>query len=176
MSEHSTPTQLPLQFEDATIEIPLTQGFVALISAEDSDLALVKWFAHKSLSGHVYAYRNQYKPKQWMMKMHRVILARMLGRDLTSKELVDHINGNGQDNRRSNLRLATYSQNRVNTKLSKDNKSGFKGVRSYRKRWVAEIRFNGKTTHLGVFDTPEEASEVYKKAAIELHGEFVRFE
>lgn len=90
------------------------------------------------------------------------------------EQFIDHINGNRQDNRLDNLREATKTQNSYNTKVHKDNGTGVKGV-YYNKannNYRAQIRYNGKTISLGSFKTIEEASEVYNKKAIEIHGEF----
>jgi hypothetical protein len=87
---------------------------------------------------------------------------------------VDHINGNGLDNRKANLRLATVAENSQNARRRKDNASGFKGVYwdKYWKRWKAQIRYDGKCKRLGTFSTPEEAHEAYCRAAQDFHGQF----
>jgi hypothetical protein len=92
------------------------------------------------------------------------------------KNQIDHINGIRTDNRFSNLREATIHENGCNSRLPKNNKSGFKGVCFHRElgRWQAKIWVNRKQKHLGIFDTPEEAADAYDKAALELHGEFAR--
>jgi hypothetical protein len=90
---------------------------------------------------------------------------------------VDHINMVKNDNRIENLRAATSSLNHCNKTKHPRNTSGFKGV-SYFKRdgnWAAHICFNRKQKNLGLFATPELAHDAYKKAAIELHGEFAKF-
>ena len=87
---------------------------------------------------------------------------------------IDHINGDRADNRIVNLRLATASQNRANSKVYKTNRCGFKGVaRTPYGRWVARIHFE-KTKYLGTFDTPEEAHAAYVRAAQAAHGIFAR--
>lgn len=91
--------------------------------------------------------------------------------------LIDHINGNRSDNRISNLRPATHSQNSKNRKVSKKSKSGLKGVYLEKRtgRWEAQICTNGKNIYLGTFKSPHEAHEAYCIKAMELHGEFCRF-
>jgi hypothetical protein len=90
---------------------------------------------------------------------------------------LDHINGNRADNRISNLRIATWSQNGANKGRQTNNKSGFKGVcRTRRGGWQAQIKKDGKVLFLGVHKTPEEAHAAYCKAATKLHGAFARFE
>lgn len=167
------------------IGIPLGNNRIALIDECDSDLAQHKWFAKPSPSyargGDFMAVRslphngNVYQKTQYL---HRVIVARMIGRELERKEDVDHIDSNPLNNRRSNLRLATRAQNGANQRKPSTNTSGFKGVSFHkqRKKWGANIRVNDKLRNLGYFDTPEEAHEAYKKAAVEAFGEFARFE
>lgn len=87
---------------------------------------------------------------------------------------VDHINGDPSDDRWRNLRLATASQNIANSKISKNNTSGFKGVVKTEWGWRAEITHHRKKKHLGMFKTPEEAHGAYLMAAKHLFGEFAR--
>ena len=106
--------------------------------------------------------------------MSRVILEHY-NSDLTSLE-VDHIDLNTLDNRKINLRVATHHQNLGNLPKFKRNTSGFKGVawHSIAKRWRAYISKNGRYTHLGLFNTKEEAAVTYDKEAARLRGEFAR--
>jgi hypothetical protein len=92
------------------------------------------------------------------------------------KDQIDHINGNGLDNRIANLREATAHQNSSNVKLPKDNTSHFRGVVWHRrvKKWQAQISVRGVTKYLGCFPTPEAASAVYEAKATEIFGEFKR--
>ena len=89
---------------------------------------------------------------------------------------IDHINGIADDNRIINLRLASNTQNLHNQKLRSTNTSGFKGVSwsKQRKKWQAQCCANYVDTHLGYFDTPEEASKAYNDFASKAHGEFYR--
>ena len=105
---------------------------------------------------------------------HRIAWALMYG-EFPDGQL-DHINGEPSDNRITNLRLATESQNKANRRRSKRNSTGFKGV-SFRKRdhiYSAQIRKDKKTMWLGSYKSPEEAHRAYAKAAKEMHGEFAR--
>ena len=86
---------------------------------------------------------------------------------------IDHIDGNPQNNRKENLRLATrsqQSQNRRSGVVGRKNKGVYK--RSYGDRWTAQIWLKGKCISLGTFGSEEEAIQVRKKATLELHGEF----
>ena len=99
--------------------------------------------------------------------MHRQIL------HLTSPNiLVDHINGNGLDNRRENLRICTHSQNCRNRRISSINKCGVKGVTKYKDQWKATIFINKKQCHLGYYDNKRDAGKAYDKKAKEVYGEF----
>lgn len=107
-------------------------------------------------------------------EVHRVIWAMVTGEWPSTQ--IDHKNLDGTDNRWGNLRLATKSQNAMNTRIRKDNKSGYKGVfwdknlRKYR----ADIRLPTLRKHLGLFDDPKLAHEAYAKAVADNFGEFGR--
>lgn len=95
------------------------------------------------------------------------------------KDEIDHINLNEDDNRISNLREATRSQNNGNRGISPKNSSGFKGVwyepkSSRNKPWRAKVKHNGIQYYLGNFTTPEEAHQAYADKARELFGEYAR--
>ena len=152
-----------------TIELPLTQGKVALIDDCDVEQAEYKWCALKN--GHTfYVVRCEWliKNKQKTISLHREILKPGPGLQ------VDHVDGNGLNNRRSNLRIATGGENSRNQRLAKNNISGYKGVRWEANKWRARIMLNDKLKHLGYFTDPIEAAKAYDKAAVELFGEFAR--
>ena len=90
--------------------------------------------------------------------------------------IVDHINGNGLDNRRENLRIVTPQQNAFNRAIQTNNTSGHKGVSLVKRnnKWLARIGFNGKRIVLGTFDSYEEAVEARKMAEIKYYGEYSR--
>ena len=146
--------------------IPLNQGKSVLIDLVDIDLANFKW----TLNCGRYANRRTEKNgKGRHHSMHRIILERKLGRPIAQGMVVDHINGNGLDNCRENLREATQAQNMRNLRLRSDNTSQYKGVSHISSHtWEAEI--NGRV--IGYFDTALDASFAYDKAAIEQYGEF----
>lgn len=154
--------------------IPLTQGQVAIVDAADFEwLSKWKWHAHWSeFTQSFYAGRVEYLGdyEQYYVAMHREIL----GLKYRDKRQGDHKNGNTLDNQRHNLRIATRSQNKQNSKKYRNNKSGFKGVSFHRRigKWMAAIQVNGKPHYLGYHPTPEAAHAAYCAAAKELHGDF----
>lgn len=154
-------------------EIPLTKGKVAIVDDCDyEELSKYKWCAARRKDGLAYyAIRSVWgNGKNKRIFMHRVITECPQGMQ------VDHIDGNGLNNTRANLRNATQSQNNANSRKPKSNKSGFKGVHLHtqRKRWVAMIKINKKARYLGIFDTPELAHQAYCLAAKDLFGDFAR--
>lgn len=151
-----------------TVEIPLTRGLVALVDDEDAEwLRQWRWCALSTRRSSFYACRRQ---GACAILMHRELLQPPLGYHC------DHIDGNGLDNRRANLRLATPSQNAQNSRAKKKNSTGFRGVYREGERFVAQIRANRVTVRLGRFKTAESAHAAYCEAARRLHGEFARFE
>lgn len=170
------PSQLPL-FDSVVIK--LSKGYEAVVDAADSDLMQFKWCAHVDRKNNVvYAYRTVYSDRKDTVMIHRVILSRMLNRALDSKEKVDHIDRDGLNNRRSNLRLATSCENGFNRCRNRNSKSGLKGVSWHKKnrKWVANIRVKGKRIYLGSFANAQDAYAVYCEAAKRHFGEFARFE
>lgn len=107
-------------------------------------------------------------------KAHRLAWLYMYG-EWPSKD-IDHRDNCGDHNWIDNLRVATVSENKANSKVYKNNTSGFKGVRYYRwnGKWLARIGAGKKRIHLGYFSTREEAAEAYAIAAEKYHGEFAR--
>jgi hypothetical protein len=85
---------------------------------------------------------------------------------------VDHINRNGLDCRKENLRIATNSQNNMNRGMFKNNTSGYRGVHRKGNMWRAMIYVSGKQIRLGTFKNIKDAASAYNAAAIQYHGEF----
>lgn len=90
------------------------------------------------------------------------------------RSYIDHIDGNPSNDSWSNLREATHQQNLWNSKISKRNTSGFKGVYRDGRRWRAMILTDGRLKHLGSFPSPESANAAYCEEAGRLRGIFVR--
>lgn len=87
---------------------------------------------------------------------------------------LDHINGDKTDNRIANLREVSHAQNQMNKGVYQKNKTGVKGVRFSKGKYEAQIGHGGEMKYLGRFDTVEEASECYQRAAKEIYGDFAR--
>lgn len=157
------------------IEIPLTKGYVTLVDDEDGDLAGFKWQVSRSKQT-AYAIRTIWHQSgtRETARLHRIIIARMLNGSLTSKQQIDHINGDGLDNRRANLRLATPLQNARNRAIQCNNTSGVRGV-SWSvpsQKWRARIMTCGVSIDLGLFDDIEGAAAARRTAEREHFGEF----
>lgn len=104
-------------------------------------------------------------------KRSRIVWIKHYG-DIIPGIEIDHADRNTLNDRLENLRLATRSQNTTNRRIQKNNTSGMRGVRFYKpsSKWLARISLNGKTLHLGYFDTKEDAYSAYLDAANKLHG------
>lgn len=132
-------------------------------------LETYNWSAQRA--GNTFYLMSTTKIKGKRRQFHRVKLG------LINSELqVDHANGNGLDNRRSNLRLCKKLENSRNTKIRTDNTSGYKGVtfKKANNKFRAFIYTNYKQIHLGYFSTAKEAALAYNQKALELFGEFAK--
>jgi hypothetical protein len=108
--------------------------------------------------------------------LHRLIMQRIMGRPLRAGEYIDHMNGDKVDNRRSNLRLVTKSQNGMNLRRGKGLTSKYIGVHCDRsrpyKKWMAYITIDQKRWQIGRYASEEEAAWMRDQWALALHGEF----
>jgi len=148
--------------------IPLTQGKFALIDDEDFErVSQYKWHASKSRYCWYARKGRTIVIKTKSKLMHNLIITTPKGMQ------IDHINRNGLDNRRKNLRIVTPSENRMNL-VSHCGSSKYKGVswHTIDKRWRAYITKNRKRYWLRTHKTQEEAARTYDKAAKELFGKY----
>lgn len=139
------------------VRIPLTRGYEAIVddvdAARDSRRTVYAW---TRINGKY-------------TKLHRFIL------NADAAVIIDHRDGNGLNNRRSNLRVATNAQNLQN-QYNPRGSSRFKGVSLHRAsgKWRVNISANGKAYRFGLFEKELDAAKEYNRRAIELHGEFAR--
>lgn len=146
------------------------KGFVALVDPEDIDLVKgYRWY----LRGHgrvLYAYSQTYtiNGKRPVFSMHRLIMG-----EPDQEWEVDHINHNGLDNRRQNLRLVSHQQNAMNQRGWESASSRYKGVTRNQESgvWIAKLNTNGHHMYLGRFDTEILAAHAYDTKAKEVFGE-----
>jgi len=160
------PKKLNLAISDGLVmQIDLGSGRFAIIDVCDYPIVAQHTWRAVADRDRFYAVASILgSDGKWhTVRMHKLIVL--------AKE-VDHINRNGLDNRRQNLRSATRSQNVANSKP----RGKYKGVGWHKRsqKWYAHIGKGGRQFHLGVFDTPEAAAAAYDKAALEKFGEFAR--
>jgi hypothetical protein len=153
-------------------EIQLTQGKVAIVDDEMFEfLNQWKWFASNK-NGKFYVVRNitVSKNKQNSIFMHRFIMKPEKG------FVIDHLDGNGLNNQKNNLRICTNSENLRNRKKNVNNKSGYKGVSLDKNlnKFRCKLYVNGQNIHIGMFIDPIDAAKAYNDAALKYHGEFAK--
>lgn len=160
----------PIRIEGDIAYVPLTKGYEAVIDASDAPLVAGWCWTALKRDHTVYAYRRGGGHAQPAIYMHRAII----GND--GAGFTDHVDSNGLNNRRANLRAATPSQNQHNKRKPKNNTSGFKGVYQSKEtgKWRAAITIRRRTVGLGSHDTPEAAHAAYANASAMMHGEFGR--
>lgn len=148
--------------------IPLPLG----VQVDEADLQLVqqhRWYVCETRNGaRVFRYAKA-RIGGRVITLHRLLMQPAAGLQ------VDHVNGDGLDNRRQNLRLCTPAENSRNARRRADSSSGFKGVRRNGPHWWASIAFEGTRYGLGNYETPQTAHAAYSLAAQLLHGDFHNF-
>jgi len=150
-------------------KIQLTKGCIALVDDDDYEyLNQFKWRLADTNQWTKYAQTAiKINGKYKTFLMHRMIMNPL-------KNLqVDHINHNGLDNTKNNLRICTRSENcRHFRRMIKFNDFGFKGIKFKDNGWEAEIRINGKQKYLGRSKNPIEAAKIYNIAALKYFGDY----
>ena len=160
-----------LRYGYAFRKIPLTQGKYAIVDPEDYEqLARYKWYALRN-GREYYAVRNvpAGKDRRKDLRMHQVIMGTAEGK------FIDHINHNGLDNRKANLRIVTKQQNNWNRRKKRGNNSSrYKGVHWVKseKKWRAGITCNDRTIFIGYFDDEKAAAMAYDDKAKEVFGDY----
>lgn len=159
----------PIPAEDGSVGIPLTQGKVAWIDARDLD----------TVRPHVWSTTRFNSKATFYALGHIDDRAVSLHRFLTnaaSGEVVDHADGDGLNNRRSNLRITTHAANMRNTRKRTGTSSRYKGVSwdGSRSKWQAYLSVDGRRIVLGRFDREEDAARAYDVAAKQYHKDFAK--
>lgn len=154
-------------------EIELTQGKVALVDDGDYErLAQYKWSAKRE--GNVwYAVRNVTLPDgtKTVSRMHWEVIGKPRKGYVT-----DHIDGDGLNNQRHNLRHVSHRVNLLNCRKRKDKTSKYRGVSFHKPsgKWRAQITHHGKVMYIGIYNTEEDAAKAWDEAAINLRGELAK--
>lgn len=164
---------IPLGRDSVAKRIALTRGLFAVVDDSDFEsLARHRWYAIIRVHTPYAARSVRSGGKKSMILMHRHLMGLLAG----DSRQVDHVNSDGLDNRRTNLRIATSQHNHYNFQ-ARSGSSTFKGV-SWNKRagkWLASIGYEKRRRFLGYFDQEADAALAYDEAARLLHGEFARF-
>lgn len=146
-----------------------------IIDAEDYNrVKALHWIPRRDKRGAFYAvtsfrFKDSGKNMRAQIQLHKFVTS-------FEWDIVDHIDGNSRNNKKANLRNATTRQNCMNRGLNKKNKHNGKGFcfDKSQNKFKAYIYLNGKSKHLGMWETRDEAAAAYNKAAIEHFGEFAR--
>lgn len=168
MKKHNTRE---IRIDGERAYVPLTKGHEAIIDVRDLYLVEDKNWCALAQGHTTYAVRADYSTGKYkLVYMHRHLQSAPDGLE------VDHIDGNGLNNSRSNLRVVSRAQNAKNLGAYNNNTSGFKGASFHKAsgKWQAQIRDKGAIEYLGLFETASDAHEAYVDAAKRIHKEFYR--
>lgn len=155
-------------------EIPLTRGMVALVDDEDyEEVSRYRWTYHRprhSRAGYAQTSIESAAGGWRTVRMHQMVFG-----PISPHSTIDHVDGDGLNNRRGNLRAASRCEQSWNRRTRIESSTGLKGVfPTTTTRWIARIGWQGKRLNLGTFDSPEKAARAYDARARELCGEFAR--
>ena len=171
-SSDMKPVKRQIRVDGDVAYVPLTKGYEAVIDASMVDVVSgFNWSAQEDRNKDgtvrsVYALRLFQGKK---IRLHRQLVCAPSGYD------VDHIDGDGLNNRMSNIRVCTHAENSYNQGIRPNNKVGIKGVWARPSgSFQSKIRHNGKVLHLGTFASAEQAGAAYADASVRLHGEYGR--
>lgn len=153
--------------------VPVRHGAVLVDPKHEAFLKFRTWHSASNHGTGYYArsqmsVRTSSGIKKVCRLMHTLLVWAPAG------HVIDHANGNGLDNRLSNLRAATPGENSRNRTVAAGAKAGYRGVRVQRGRYIANISIDTRDTHIGSFATAEEAARAYDAAAFSKQGEFAR--
>jgi hypothetical protein len=154
------------------IKLPGPDGLEAIVDTGDFKLVSPYTWCKRPVRNTVYVQASVPRGdgKRTSILMHRLIMKAKIG------QIVDHVDGNGLNNRRSNLRICSHSQNMCNSRKPCTNVSGCKGVYydEHRGKWKAQIMINQKGKHIGYYRDRDNAIKARREAERRLHGEFAR--
>lgn len=152
-------------------QLPLQNGKFALVDDEDFEwLSTWNWYCDVRQRA-CRTIHNEWTGRKHSIRMHRQIMGMIHDSSLD----IDHINGDGLDNRKANLRICTHQQNMCNSKKTKSKMtSKFKGVCLIGGKWLAKIYFQNQQFPIGRFDNETDAARAYNRKALELHRKFAR--
>jgi hypothetical protein len=158
-------------FNSTYSEIKFGYDWNYIISESDYEVFLVDREDLEWLSSYNWYVKDGYaNSRNKVQTMHVIIMEHYFGK--TPKgHVIDHINGNKLDNRKSNLRYLTYAQNKVNSVVCRGNTSGYKGVSLVRGRWHVNIGFSKKGFSVGSFDKIEHAALCYDLWSEKFYGD-----